>query len=59
MLDSLDIEGNTSTKRDALSSWACPVNGCLDDKASYGLEVQGESCLGCPDDTQPIGWCPG
>ena len=27
-----------------------------DDEDSYGLDVQGESCLGCPDDSQPMGW---
>ena len=51
MLDSLDAEGNTGTKQDALSSRVCSVDGRLDDEDSNKLDVQGESCLGCPDDT--------
>ena len=38
-----------STKQDALSSWVCLVDGCPDDEDSYRLDIQGESCLGCPD----------
>ena len=36
-LDSLDMEGNLGTKQDALSSQASPVDGQLDDKASYWM----------------------
>ena len=39
------------TKEDALSSLVHLADGCPDDEASYGLDVLGESCLGCPDDT--------
>ena len=49
VLDSLDVEGNSGTKQDALSSQMSPVNRCLHDKASYGLDIRGESCLGCLD----------
>ena len=51
MLDSLDGEGNTGTKQYALSSGASSVDGHPDDKDSYRLDIQGESCIGCPDDT--------
>ena len=49
MLDSLDAEGNTSTKQDTLSSQVHSEDGCPDDKDSYGLDIQDESCLGFLD----------
>ena len=45
------MEGNLGTKWDALSSQAHLVNGQAFDEASYWLEVQGESYLGCLDNT--------
>ena len=56
VLDSLHVEGNTSTKQDVLSSWACSVDRYPDDEDSYKLDVPGESCLGWLDDSQPVGW---
>ena len=51
MLDSLDAEGNIGTKQDALSSWVRSADRRLDDEDSYRLDIHGEYCLRCPDDT--------
>ena len=51
MLDTLDIEGNMGTKQDALSFQAGSADRCPDDEDSYRLDIQGESCLECPDNT--------
>ena len=51
MLDSLDIEGNMGTKQDTLLSRVCSVDGHHDDEDSYRLDITGESCLGCPDNS--------
>ena len=55
VLDSLDMEGSMDTNQDALSSCLRPVDGCPNGKASYWLDIQGESHLGYPDDTWPMG----
>ena len=46
-LDYLDIDGNTGTKQDP-----CHLRqGCLDDKASYGLDIRSGRIL-----SSTLGW---
>ena len=59
VLDSLDAEGNMGTKQDAISSRTCSVDRCPDDKDSYRLDIQGESCLGCLENSKRWAECPG
>ena len=45
------INNNTDNKQDPLSSQAHSADEFPDDEASYGLDIPGESCLGCQDNT--------